>query len=235
MRWTALLFLLVTSLGCTSQSSGYRCQQNSDCNTDTDTCRNELSPQTECTQTSCICCPTDLMAASAVIVNNLSVCVPRNLHPDAGPTDTGPADVGFPEASTDTGPVDVGVREAGPADVGFPEASVADAGVVCTANGQCDPGSYCAGDGCGTSGHCVARPIASNCAPVENPVCGCDNLTYGNVCEASSHGVRVTAAGACDAGARVDAGSTVDVGTDAGSAVDVGVDAGAPMDAATAD
>lgn len=79
MRWTALLLLSVLGLGCTTQTSGQRCQQNADCNPDTDVCRNEGSPERECNGLSCICCPSDPAVAATI-----TACLPRVGRSDAG-------------------------------------------------------------------------------------------------------------------------------------------------------
>jgi hypothetical protein len=90
MRWTAFFFLFATLAGCTSQTSGQRCQQNSDCNTDTDTCRIEINPERDCPGNgACICCPTNPAAASAI-----TACLPRVGRSDSGvapATDAGTA------------------------------------------------------------------------------------------------------------------------------------------------
>lgn len=109
MRWTAFLFLFVTMLGCTTQASGQRCQQNSDCNAETDLCRNESAPERECNGLSCICCPANAAAAAAI-----PACVPRVGRTDSGTvTDTGSV------AVTDTGSVvDTGVDAGADTDAG---------------------------------------------------------------------------------------------------------------------
>jgi hypothetical protein len=84
MRWTAFALLFAMGFGCTTQSSGQRCQQNADCNTDTDLCRNEASPERECNGLACICCPADPVAAAAI-----TACLPRVGRSDSGVTDTG--------------------------------------------------------------------------------------------------------------------------------------------------
>ena len=107
MRWTAFLFLFVTLLGCTTQASGQRCQQNSDCNAETDLCRNESAPERECNGLSCICCPANAAAAAAI-----TACLPRVGRTDSGTvTDTG--------AVADTGSVvDTGVDAGADTDTG---------------------------------------------------------------------------------------------------------------------
>jgi hypothetical protein len=65
---------------------------------------------------------------------------------------------------------------------------------------ECDEGLYCRYDGgtCGAadqSGTCRQRP--DNCTREHVPVCGCDQRTYSNACEAERAGVSVAAAGDC--------------------------------------
>ncbi len=66
----------------------------------------------------------------------------------------------------------------------------------CRSNADCPTPSYCAGDGCGTSGTCMERP--SVCGGIYSPVCGCDGRTYSNACFAQAVGVRVGSRGECD-------------------------------------
>lgn len=68
----------------------------------------------------------------------------------------------------------------------------------CASNSDCDRGQYCESptSTCG-AGTCVARP--TGCADIYSPVCGCDDSTYGNACEAASAGVNVAAVGECGA------------------------------------
>jgi hypothetical protein len=65
----------------------------------------------------------------------------------------------------------------------------------------CDAGQFCniPPDGiCGAAdapGVCTAKPDA--CADIYAPVCGCDDKTYGNACEAAGAGVSVASEGEC--------------------------------------
>jgi hypothetical protein len=216
MRWTAFLLLFVTMAGCTTQASGQRCQQNSDCNPDTDLCRNEAAPERECNGLACICCPADPAAASAI-----TACLPRVGRTDAG-TDSGTDSGVHADTGTDTGPeagieagveagVDAGTDTGPTVDTGV----TVDAGPACNGNGDCASTSFCAGTGCGASaGHCAVRPVG--CATLFNPVCGCDGRTYSNACEAASAGTRSTP-GSCPV---TDAGTPADTATDAGPSAD---------------
>ena len=63
------------------------------------------------------------------------------------------------------------------------------------ANNSCPAGTYCQSANCAT-GTCVAAPASDQ----EDPVCGCDRLTYWNTSLAASNGASVRVAGACPAG-----------------------------------
>ena len=62
---------------------------------------------------------------------------------------------------------------------------------------QCVSGSYCKTDnGCGGRvGTCVELPLT--CDAIEDPVCGCDNETYNNACEAAAAGKNIVREGEC--------------------------------------
>jgi hypothetical protein len=65
----------------------------------------------------------------------------------------------------------------------------------------CLAGEYCfysVAQACGAAdatGVCVPR--AMGCPAIYMPVCGCDDKTHGNSCEAAMHGVSVASEGAC--------------------------------------
>ncbi len=67
----------------------------------------------------------------------------------------------------------------------------------CLSNGDCPPDYYCAkqpGD-CDGPGGCQASPAA--CPDIWQPVCGCDDQTYANACDAAVAGVNVKYEGPC--------------------------------------
>ncbi len=68
---------------------------------------------------------------------------------------------------------------------------------TCVTNDECLSGQYCVretGD-CLGDGYCIEKPEA--CPDVWAPVCGCDDITYGNECDAAMAGVNVDYDGAC--------------------------------------
>ena len=70
---------------------------------------------------------------------------------------------------------------------------------TCKTNKDCPAGDFCAKDvgKCDDEGICARRPVV--CALlIVNPVCGCNNKTYGNVCLAHSAGVSVKHDGKCE-------------------------------------
>jgi hypothetical protein len=66
---------------------------------------------------------------------------------------------------------------------------------------QCASGEYCdfaLEAACGAAdqtGTCKPKPQA--CADIYSAVCGCDDTTYGNACEANAKGISVAKAGKC--------------------------------------
>ena len=67
----------------------------------------------------------------------------------------------------------------------------------CPDNAYCPAGSFCdKPDGyCSGWGMCQLQPDA--CEPLVDPVCGCDNVTYENDCEAAMAGTVVQYTGPC--------------------------------------
>ena len=65
--------------------------------------------------------------------------------------------------------------------------------------GDCDEGLYCAyRQNCGaddSGGTCAKK--TPMCTKIYQPVCGCDNKTYGNPCTAAAAGVSVAKRGEC--------------------------------------
>jgi len=68
----------------------------------------------------------------------------------------------------------------------------------CLSNDDCDADSYCKAEGCGADlgGECVKKD--TECIELYAPVCGCDNNTYGNACNAGAAGVNIAKEGQCD-------------------------------------
>ena len=112
-----------------------------------------------------------------------------------------------PSTRADTG----GSIPTGPGDAGSTDASSARkicggiAGLPCRDGEFCSQEDGVSGLGCGfpdSTGECVVRGRV--CDAVLDPVCGCDQKTYGNDCEAHGAGVSIAKHGACAAGQNVD-------------------------------
>jgi hypothetical protein len=69
---------------------------------------------------------------------------------------------------------------------------------ACKTNKQCPAGGFCAKEmgKCEDEGICSQRPTI--CPLIVAPVCGCNNKTYNNVCEAHRAGVTVKHDGKCE-------------------------------------
>jgi hypothetical protein len=114
------------------------------------------------------------------------------------------ADPGTDAAGLDAAGPDAGALDAGhvsdqdaAADAGTDGASGedADAGVACTANAECGAEAFCDRP-CGGEGVCEPRP--TDCTGEDDPVCGCNGVTYDSACHAHMAGVSVEAGGACE-------------------------------------
>jgi Kazal-type serine protease inhibitor-like protein len=66
---------------------------------------------------------------------------------------------------------------------------------------SCSPGEFCnfgPGDFCGAADATgICTPIPEVCTDIFQPVCGCDDQTYGNACEANAAGISVVSEGEC--------------------------------------
>lgn len=80
----------------------------------------------------------------------------------------------------------------------------------------CAEGEFCkaSGNKCGGEGTCA--PIPEICTLIDEPVCGCDDKTYGNECDAHGHGVSVAKSGTCEAEPGSDCGGIAGLGCDEG-------------------
>jgi len=66
----------------------------------------------------------------------------------------------------------------------------------CSTNSDCSSSMFCAKGSCSDEkGICAPKP--DFCAAVVSPICGCDNSTYQNSCEALRAGVNVNEASDC--------------------------------------
>jgi hypothetical protein len=81
----------------------------------------------------------------------------------------------------------------------------AEAQTSCTRDNQCASNEFCefAAGTCpkknsGATGTCVVKP--ENCTQQFDPVCGCDNQTYGNDCIRRMAGVSLKSTGECGGG-----------------------------------
>jgi hypothetical protein len=92
-----------------------------------------------------------------------------------------------PDGSLDAGALDAGnVEEAGPpADAGSRDASGFDR--PCTSDADCRNGFFCEKPSCGELlGQCLERPTV--CSAFQDPVCGCDGISYFNDCVRQMNG-----------------------------------------------
>ena len=74
-------------------------------------------------------------------------------------------------------------------------------GSTCWSSEECSQRYYCATDQsapCVGFGTCEARPAA--CPDIDDPVCGCDGVTYGNACEAAAAAMSIDCEGSCPCG-----------------------------------
>ena len=69
--------------------------------------------------------------------------------------------------------------------------------IECSSNDACSDTAFCfLADGCEGKGVCAPRGDA--CPAVEEPVCGCDGVSYSNACVAGAAGVNVARDGLCE-------------------------------------
>lgn len=136
---------------------------------------------------------------------------------EAVPEDTGVFDSGRTDSSTidsavDSSSVDSAKVDSSPVDSSSSDSATVDSAIVdsatdsvttdgsktCTPTSGCDSTEYCDAPTCST-GTCKPRPTA---ATLQDPVCGCDGVTYWNASYAQSLGRSITATkGACSTGA----------------------------------
>ncbi|HZN58905.1 MAG TPA: Kazal-type serine protease inhibitor domain-containing protein [Planctomycetota bacterium] len=92
---------------------------------------------------------------------------------------------------------------AGAAGVSVARKGPCDAQGDCRTSADCEEDSYCSRpDGfCDDPGFCRPYPDPAACVELpEDPVCGCDGITYGNSCLAAVAGVTVLRTGSCEEG-----------------------------------
>ena len=70
--------------------------------------------------------------------------------------------------------------------------------VVCKSNLNCAKGEYCSKEVGSCSGYGVCTTMPDVCIAIYDPVCGCDETTYSNKCDAASHGVTIAHLGKCE-------------------------------------
>ncbi len=92
--------------------------------------------------------------------------------------------------------------EAAAAGVDMASEGACDSVALCNALGtpSCNTTSYCdyASNGCGIQDELgVCRPRPEACPRILDPVCGCNNVTYSNSCEAAAAGIDVATSGPC--------------------------------------
>lgn len=133
--------------------------------------------------------------------------------PVRGGTDASVGQTPDTPTTTPPPPVDAGVDLAPavdlrppPPDVGV---SLPDLGVVVmdagpdlvlgqrcnVALGNCPNGSYCYAPNCGVNGNCVVAETTAQ----QDPLCGCDRITYWNAAVAAASNASIRGAGACPA------------------------------------
>jgi hypothetical protein len=93
---------------------------------------------------------------------------------------------------------DVAVEENSTTDLGdVAVACAVPGGTPCNDNSDCLNDEYCVKPECSFDGGlCIPRP--TECPQISAPVCSCDNVTYGNDCEAAKAGANWEIMRACD-------------------------------------